>query len=128
MIIHPPSPVRRFPKRKPVGPVAAPVALTLVAASVDDGPTLTMQFNVAIDVSAMDVSTCLVADSGQGFNYVGFGSPVLLDANTVQVQLTGTSEYDGPDTTLTAGDANGIAGAAGGAWGGCDGVELPFSS
>jgi hypothetical protein len=114
---------RRSPKLTQAPAVAR---LTLVAASVDDGPTATLQFNRAIDVSAMDVTAVTVADAAQGFNYVGYESPIVVDANTVQVLLTGTSEYDGPDTLLTVAAGNGIVGVGGGTWGGCEALELPF--
>jgi hypothetical protein len=117
---------RHYRKRKQAVAAAPAVALTLVAASVDDGPTLTMQFNREIDVSSMDVTSVAAALGSQGFDYVGFESPIVLDDFTVQVLLTGTSEDDDPGDFLSVSAASGIVGVAGGAWAGCGALELPY--
>lgn len=109
-------------KRKPT---PAPAALTLVAASVDDTPVVTLQFDRAIDISSMDISTITVNDGAMGFTYTGFGDPVLLDATTVQVGLSGADDYDGP-TLLSVGSGNGIVAVGGGSWDGVSELGLPF--
>lgn len=107
-------------------PAAPP---TLVAASCDESPTLTLVFDRPVDVSAVDVELIRVDNGLLGFTYVGYGAPTLPDPVTVRLALTGVEEYAGPGVVLSAAADNGIVAAdGGGAWAGVTGLELPFDA
>jgi hypothetical protein len=106
------------------------VALTLTAASADfedDAPSVTMQFDRAIDVSAMDVTTIRVGTVATGALYQGMDGPIVADARTVQVNLTVIDTYPETNVKLFASDQTGIVAADdGGTWSGTGGTGLPF--
>ncbi len=123
------SPIRqgRSP-RKNLRSSPPSAALTLVSAVTTEGPVLTMQFDRAIDIAAMEVSVIRMDDGVQGFRYVGGGTPILVDPVTVQVELDGVEEYTGPDVLLNVAAGNGIIAAGdGAAWAGVVDLVLPFS-
>jgi hypothetical protein len=105
-------------------PVATPV---LIAASCDESPTLTLVFDRPVDVSAMDVAAIRVDNGLLMFSYVGHGTPTLASPTTVDVALSGTTDYDGPGVILDApGGAGIVAAGDGAAWAGVDDLALPF--
>jgi hypothetical protein len=126
MLIIPPLPARR--PRATAPPLTLPPAPpTLVAASCDESPTLTLVFDRPVDVSAIDVGLIRVDYALLGFTYVGFGEPTLLDPVTVRLFMTGVDDYTGPGIVLSAAAGNGIVAAdGGGPWAGVADVELPF--
>ena len=120
------APVHR-PRPQPAPAPAPPAAPTLVAASCDEAPTLTLVFDRPVDVSGIDVEAIRVDYASLGFSYVGFGEPTVLDPVTVRLAMTGVEEYTGPGIVLSAAAGNGIVAADGGLpWAGVAGVELPF--
>ena len=118
--------VRR--KRKQDASSAPPVALTLVSAIYDAGAAVTLTFDRAIDISALDGSVVIVEDGVHSeFRYAGTVGATLLTPATVQIELAGVEEWTGPDIRLDAGTGNGIVAVDdGGTWGGVVDLELPF--
>jgi hypothetical protein len=104
------------------------VALTLTAASVASNvTTVTIQFDRAGDIAAINVGAITVGTILTGSLYQGSGSATLVDARTVRVPLTEVGEYDPSDVTLFATAATGIVAADdGGTWAGTSGTALPF--
>lgn len=105
------------------------VPLTLVSAAFDDGPNVTLAFDRAIDVTALDGAAVVVDDPVvTGVLYEATGGPVLLDPATVRITLNAIGDPSGTDVRLTAGAGNGIVAVDdGGAWAGAINLLLPFS-
>lgn len=127
MIILTPIPSRSGRSRVQFGR-PAPAALNLTAASVDDDATVvTMQFDRAIDVSAMDVTAIRVGTITTGNLYQGTDAPSLVDPRTVQVNLAMIDTYPETNEKLFADSENGIKAVDdGGTWSGTGGTLLPF--
>ena len=125
MIVIPPFP-RRRPMKQP--PQLAVAALTLVSASFDpDGPEVYLTFDREIDIAGLAVGEFAVADGPDGHRLVGFGTPIRIGPNEVQVVMRIAGAASGADTLLTAGAGNGIvASDDGAAWEGVEGLGLPF--
>jgi hypothetical protein len=125
---QPRKPNRYRPRPADPSPTPPPApAPTLVAATCDESPSLTLTFDRPINVSAIDVARFRVDDGPLGFTYVGYDAPIVVNPTTVQILLTGTEEYTGPGVILTAAAGNGIAAAEGGAaWAGVANLALPF--
>jgi hypothetical protein len=105
----------------------APVALTLVAATWEESPSVTLVFDRPVDVSGIDVTLVRVDIASLGFTYVGFQTPVVVTPTTVQILLTGVAEYAGPGVILNAAAGNGVVAADdGGTWAGVADLALPF--
>ena len=119
---------KRPPKvRKPFG-TPGPVALVLVAAVYDEGPVVTLTFDRAIDIAAIDVTQIFVNDGAiMFFRYVGWDEAWLTSPTTVRVQLNGISEDPPPGVHLTADADSGIVAVDdGGTWSGVTDLSLPF--
>src|SRR4051794_7665230 len=106
---------------------APAVALTLVAATWEESPSVTLVFDRPVDVSGMDVTLVRVDIAPLGFTYVGYEAPIVVNPTTVQILLSGIADYTGPGVILNApADTGIVASDDGGTWGGCAGLELPF--
>jgi hypothetical protein len=105
------------------------VPLTLVSAAYDnDSVTLTLTFDRAIDIDAIDVTQVVVDDDVfTGSRLVGFESAVLVNATTVRVPLNPIDGAMHPDIHLTVEPGNGIVAVDdGGTWSGVTALELPW--
>ncbi len=118
-------PRKRKPRPKPKRPVTA---LTLVAAAFNDFDLyVTLTFDRAIEINAMDPATILIDDDATGQLYQGAGTPTLVTANAVDVSVSSIPGTFHPGIHLTAEPSNGIAAVDDGAqWSGVTDVELPF--
>jgi hypothetical protein len=123
---------RRRHAKKPSTQAAPPAALVLSAASADvddDFGTVTLQFDRAIDVSAIIVTAIQVGTITTGNLYQGDGSPTFVDAQTVRIALVLYDSYQETNVMLFADADNGIVAVDdGGTWSGTGGTGLPFSS
>ncbi len=105
------------------------MALSLVSASYDKAAyTVTLEFDRAIDVSALDGSVIFVDDAAEhDERYAATGAAVLVDPSTVEVGLVMIGPAIEPDTHLTAEPGNGIVAVDdGGTWAGVVSLALPF--
>src|SRR5688572_26265017 len=126
-----PAPPKRRRPRKPriaaatqVVPPGAPV--TLVSASYEVGSGVTLTFDRAVDVSGIVAGAFVVKDGPTGFTYQGI-SVFDHSGALVGIELTGTTEYEGPDVLLDVAGGNGVAAVDdGGTFAGVTGLELPF--
>jgi hypothetical protein len=133
MISFPPPilfrPKRRPPKSTVVAPVPppSPPALSLVAVAYSPGSWVELQFDRAIDISAMLPGVIVVSDSNLSNSYVGNGA-TLIDPATVHVDLIYISGgASTPDVELIAAGSNGIVAVDDtAAWAGTSGVVIPF--
>lgn len=115
---------RRHYKRR-LGPAPAP---TLTAATYDPGTSVTLTFDRAINIDALDGSGIIV-DDGQilGLLYQATGAAVLLEPNQLQLGLTSVGDPTGETLHLTASPANGITAATSNKpWPGVEDLALPF--
>jgi hypothetical protein len=113
--------------RLPPGGRGPAVALTLVAATWEESPSVTLVFDRPIDVSAMDVALVRVDIAPLGFTYLGYQAPILVNPTTVQILLSGIEEYAGPGVILSApADTGIVASDDGGTWAGVADLPLPF--
>ena len=105
----------------------APPLLTLIGATYDPGVSVTLTFNQAIDISAVDLAAIQVTDAQfEGTNYNGLAL-ITSTANSITVELEVIESVIGSGVTLNVSEANGIVAAGGGAaWTGADNVALPF--
>ena len=89
---------------------------------------LTLTFDRAIDISAMDVSALIVYDGAvMNFIYQGYNEPDLMSPTSVRVALNGIAEDPPPGEHLDAGAGNGIvAEDDGAAWAGCEDWSCRF--
>jgi hypothetical protein len=117
----------RHRKRKSVPASSAPAPLVLVSAVYDAGAGVTLTFDRAVEIGAMDAGAITVNDGAiMGFVYEGVVASPSGPAMVV-VDLGGVEESSDPVTQLTATAANGIVAADdGGAWAGVTDLELPF--
>ena len=109
-------------------PSAPPLALTLVAASYDDGDAVELTFDRAVDISAFDGSAITVDDPvDYDLIYHGTGGVSLLNPAKVRIVLVAFGNGEGGSITLTATVASGIVAVDdGGAWAGVSALALPF--
>ncbi|MDQ3440502.1 MAG: hypothetical protein M3478_09155 [Planctomycetota bacterium] len=107
-----------------------PAALVLVAATftAGDPSSLTLTFDRAIDIDALDGSVVLVRDGAQTeILWDATGGAVLTGPATMEITLTPVEGDSAPGTVLTAGPGNGIVAVDdGGTWGGVSELALPF--
>ena len=129
LIIPPPKfPQRRIKPRKFV----PPVALTLVAAAFNaDDLYVTLTFDRAIDIAAIDPSVIRVYDGGAALAvYQGAGDGASLDGPaTLRLEMEEFGESAAGPVLLVSSDQSGIvAENDGGTWAGAVNVVLPFSA
>ena len=125
MLILPPIRRRRRTKQMP----PAPQVLTLLSAVYDNvGLTLTLGFDRAIDISGYNQASIEVDDGTyNSSSYLNDRNPVLVDAQTVQMNLDRTTNDPNPGVFLTAQNNTGIVAVDGsGEWAGCSELSLPF--
>jgi hypothetical protein len=118
----------RVHRKRRLNETAAPAALTLVGAWFDDTGFLTLAFDRAIDISAMDGDAMVVnAPIVTENEYVATGPAVLEDPATVRISVVEIGPASGDAVVLTAGADNGIVAVEdGAAWAGVAELELPF--
>jgi hypothetical protein len=121
-------PNHRRKRRSVVSAPLPPAALTLVGAWFDDTGFLTLAFDRAIDISAMDGDAMVVnAPIVTENQYVATGPAVLEDPATVRISVVEIGPASGDAVVLTAGVDNGIVAVEdGAAWAGVAELELPF--
>ena len=108
---------------------AIPSPVALVAAGFDDiALRLTLTFDRAVDASGLVGNAVVVDDPvGTGMRYEAIGAVTVLTPASFEVGMTDVQGATGTGVRLTAGPANGIVAADGGAvWAGVTGLELPF--
>src|SRR5688500_3188383 len=106
-------------------PPGAP--LVLVSASWEVGGAVTVTFDRAVDVSGIVPAALVVNDGPTGFTYQGISLLEQPTAQTLAVECSGTSEYEGPSVMLNVSSVIGIVAADdGGTWAGVTDLELPF--
>ena len=111
--------------------VKAPAALTLVAAAFNaDEFYLTLTFDRAIDIAAIDVGQFHVFDGVfNNRSYVGDGTATLQGPAIVRVNVTELGATGAGSVTMSAGAENGIvAEDDGGTWAGVENLTLPFAA
>ncbi len=125
-------PIARFRKQRGKThrvPPTPPAALSLVAAVYDEnGPSLTLTFDRAIDISALVAGAIVVHDGNiVGERFVGDGPGVLISPAVVRISLGSDGSWPGNETTFTATAGTGIVAVDdGGTWSGVTDVETPF--
>ena len=104
-----------------------PAALTLASAIETEG-VLTLAFDRAIDIGALDGSQIIVDDGAiTGTQWQAVGAATLIDPATVEIGLVEVGPWAGPDMRLSATAGTGIVAADdGGTWAGVSDLELPF--
>ena len=104
------------------------MALSLVAATYEEVVSVSLTFDRAIDIAALDGGQITVDDGAvAGILYAATGVATLTDPQTVRIELVEIGLSSGPGTRLTASAASGIAAVDdGGTWGGVADLELPF--
>ena len=118
---------RRVLRKRHQVPVAAPAALVLTAVEYHESGWVRLTFGRAVDIAAMVVSTVVVDDGDQGYQFVGTGTPTLTEPATVQVPLANEGTTPVVDTRLTVAPGNGVAAADdGGTFAGVSNVVIPF--
>src|SRR4051812_912609 len=123
-------PAKTRVKRRRHEDVSSAAALTLASAvygmSSSPSPTLTLVFDRAVDISAMDGSVIVVHDSPySGENWAALGAATLLDPVTAQIFLADQGDATGEELVLDAGVTNGIVAVDNGAvWAGVTDWEL----
>jgi hypothetical protein len=111
----------------PAGAPGPAVALTLVAATWEESPSVTLVFDRPVDVSGLDVALVRVDIGPLGSSYVGYQAPIVVSPTTVQILLSGVGDYPGPGVVLNAPADTGIVAADdGGTWAGVADLSLPF--
>jgi hypothetical protein len=126
-LIFNPAKRRLHHKRRYVVIGAPPTALVLLSVAYEPTAALTLTFNRAIDIDAIDGSAIVVDDGVYGFRFAGAGGATLVSPTAVELLLVGVEELPFTGVHLTAALANGIV-ASGDevAWAGVTDVELPF--
>ena len=124
------QPLRIRPRRKRAkAGTARSTAPVLTSATYVAGSSLTLVFDRAIDISAIDASAITVDDGAtSGMQWQAENPGTLTDADTVTFSLLDLGPATGSTTLLTAGATNNITSAAGGgAWEGVTDLQLPYS-
>jgi hypothetical protein len=119
---------RRNPNRRRRN-TTPPAALTLVSATYAEASSNTLAFDRAIDITAASGAAIIVDDgSFTGSRWIGVESPpTLVNATTVQFEVSEEGPAQSAETVLTATSANGIVATDdGGTWPGATDVELPY--
>src|SRR3954464_11441805 len=122
---------RRVPAKKARFGPPPPTAPTLVAATYFSDPEparLRLQFDRAIDVSAMDGHAIVVQDGDdQARRFFASGPLVMLDPATVEINLVSAGGWGDEGIFLVATASNGIVAVGDGAeWAGVTELALPF--
>ena len=119
----------RHRRRHSVSSSPAPVALTLLEASFDEGgPSVRLAFDRAIDIAGF-VGSAITVDAGNvtGTRYVATGSATLDGPSAVVIGLVATVPSASGDTLLDASAGNGIVAIDdGGVWSGVSELVLPY--
>jgi hypothetical protein len=115
------------PRRvKTAGPVVVPLTLASATYSVL-AQTLTLSFDRAIDIDAIDGSAISVEDQPNGLKWNATGGATLLSATTVRLLLVEIDSATGSQVLMTATSANGIVAVDDGAsWAGVSDLALPW--
>ena len=123
-----PAPPRIHRKRKRVTATSPVSPLTLVSATYEPGDSVTLTFDRAIDIDALDAAAVVLMDGEYAFGrFVGSAGASLASATTVVVPLTMGEGWLTAGVRLTVSAANGIvASEDGAAWAGVTELELPF--
>src|SRR5438105_1427438 len=117
---------RRVRRKRRSGAAAQP-ALVLVSASYDVKTSIDLEFDRAIDVSALDGTQIKVSDDSVPGPFTAPGTVTMLDPQTVRIRINNFDSSSGPGVHLNASADNGIvASDDGAAWGGVTDLELPF--
>jgi hypothetical protein len=106
-----------------------PAALVLASASYDfNGPSVMLEFDRAIDIAGLDGAQISVNDGAfTGLIFAATGPAMLVDPQTVEIDLVSTGPSAGIDVRLTASAASGIVAVNdGGTWPGVMNLVLPF--
>ena len=107
---------------------AAVVGPVLVGATYDQGSSVDLTFDRAIDISALDPAQVEVDDDqDSGWRLGGQGGATLVDPMTVQVPLDRIGDSSESGVHLFVSASSGIvASGDGAAWAGVSDVALPF--
>ena len=101
--------------------------LMLVSATYDVKTSVTLQFDRAIDISALDGSQIKVSDDSVPGEFIATGTVTLLDPQTVRIRLNNFDSTSGPGVHLNVSADSGIVAVDdGAAWGGVTDLVLPF--
>src|SRR3954471_8680983 len=115
----PPLKPRKHPPKPNPTPAAPPAALTLVAATYFSDPEparLRLQFDRAIDVSAMDGHAIVVQDGNDlARRFFASGPVVMLGPATVEINLVSAGGWGDEGIFLVATASNGIVAVGDGA-------------
>ena len=121
---------RGGPKKAASTPPTPPQPLMLVSASYEsETPALlTLVFDRAINIGAINGAAIIVDDAQQSFlKYNATGGAVLLDPTTLRLTLVSIDDPSGDSIVLSASAASGIVAVDdGGTWEGCTNLLLPF--
>src|SRR5688500_5184900 len=98
---------RKARRSAPSQPTPPGEPLTLVSATYEVGTSLTLTFDRAVDVGGIVPAAFVVNDGPTGFTFVGI-SVFDHSGASVGIELTGTTEYEGPSVLLDVAGANGV--------------------
>ncbi len=103
------------------------MGLVLVAAVYSAAPSITLSFNQPIDIAQLVEGVIEVTDGALGLLWINSPPAVLVDPQTVRMNLVDDKEFVGTGVHLTApGNTGIVASEGGGAWGGVMDLALPF--
>jgi hypothetical protein len=119
---------RSEPRQRRQSLQPTPPALTLTSAVYSVlAQTLTLAFDRAIDIDAIDGGAITVTDGPGAILWNATGGATLLNPTTVQLLLVEIDSATGSQVLLSATTANGIvADGDGAAWAGVTDLVLPF--
>ena len=104
--------------------------LELVAATYQEGASVTLTFNQAIDISAFNGDAVFLDDTTYTLRqYIAVGGASLLSPTTMRAMLVDFEQSQSQAVTLTAPASTGIVAVNGdGTWSGVSNLYLPFPS
>ena len=114
-------------RKATIAPPATPP--TLVSAAYDEGNSVTLTFDRAVDVAGVVGSAIRVNDGGGEVDATlnATGAVAVLSPTSVRLGLVHAGPPTGPGMTMTATAGNGIVAVNGGApWAGVTELTLPF--
>jgi hypothetical protein len=115
-------------KRKAAAALSPATALELVGATYSVlAQTVTLSFDRAIDIDAIEGGAITVDDQPNGLKWNGTGGATLLSPTTVRLLLLEIDSTSGSQVLLNATGGNGIVASGDGAsWAGVTDLALPF--